>query len=156
MQGKISKKPKLSSLSHEVTALISVAESNTKIFSCKVRREGPDYRTFVTEKMGAWICYHRGCHAVQHIRGRSSGVHSQLPLHMNLSEGALEKIAVPQRYREELLKLFSENPCLIQRVSESTFVVRDSCEKSAPYMPQPITATATFLLSICRVSEKYK
>ena len=142
MQGKISKKPKLSSLSQEVTALISVAESNTKIFSCKVRREGPDYRTFVTENMGAWTCYHRGCHAVQHVRGRSSGVHacehinnvqrectpSQLPLHMNLSEGALEKIAVPQRYREELLKLFSENPRLIQRVSESTFVVRDSCE----------------------------
>ena len=142
MQGKTSKRPKLSSLSQEVTVCNTASEGNVRTFSCRVRREGPDYRTFVTEDAGTWKCYYKGCLAAQHVRERSSGDHickhistvkmehisCTLSPHMDLCTATLEKLAVPLRDREDMLKLLSDNPCLVQQVSENTFVVRDSCE----------------------------
>ena len=143
LQGReTSKRPKLTKLSQEVT-LFSAGENKTRIFSCKVRWEGPDYRTFITETNGTWKCFYKGCHAAQNVRQRSLDINTcehisavqrehttceSSPAHMNLSIPAQDKVAVPHRYQKPMLKLFEETPCLVQRVSEDTFVVRDSIE----------------------------
>lgn len=137
-----SKKAKVTAnnITQEISALSEAAD--LRIFSCKVRREGPDYRTFVTENSGKWKCYSRGCSSAQHVRQRSSGENicehissakseelktgPSQPL--NLCTSVLEKLAVPERHREELLKHFSEHSSLIHRVTETTFVVRDRRE----------------------------
>ena len=42
-----------------------------RIFSCRVRREGPDFRTFVTEDRGEWRCLYKDCSTAQDARQRS-------------------------------------------------------------------------------------
>lgn len=68
MQGKSIKRSRVT-LSQEVTSLM--VKSGVRAFSCKVRKEGPDYRTFVMEEGGKWTCYHRNCDAAQCVRSRS-------------------------------------------------------------------------------------
>ena len=54
--GKPAKKAKTST-TQEVTSLCSGTVgllSGTRVFSCRVRGDGPDFRTFVTEHNGIW------------------------------------------------------------------------------------------------------
>ena len=126
-------------------------KENGRLFSCRVRKEGPDYRTFVVESGGQWKCYYKTCTSAQCVRSRSalssdafnhcehirttrqereSGMYGtgyqQQDQHLVLEPSALSSLAIQPATREKLLWLHEDSPYLIQRVSEETFVVRDN------------------------------
>ena len=75
LPGKRLKRMKTASTT-EVSVLARGTDSmKQRIFSCRVRREGPDYRTFVVEKEGKWIYCYRNCIAAQSVRSRSRHHH---------------------------------------------------------------------------------
>ena len=45
--------------------------AGTKIFSTKVRRDGPDYWTLVVNTEDKWKCFYKECTVAQDARGRS-------------------------------------------------------------------------------------
>ena len=74
LPGKTIKRPKRLS-STDVSDLRTNSQetpSGTKIFSTKVRRDGPDYRTLVVYAEGKWKCFYKDCIVAQDARGRSA------------------------------------------------------------------------------------
>ena len=72
LPGKQPKRARTISTTVEVSALVKGEGIKQRIFSCRVRREGPDYRTFVVEKPdGKWTCCYKNCTIAQSVRSRS-------------------------------------------------------------------------------------
>ena len=129
------------STSRNISSLIG--SSHLKVYSCRVRREGPDYRTFVTNDQEGWKCFHKKCSSSNTIRSRSTvqqidckhitslkleygddESESDVRDSLKLSQSKLEELAVPERYRKEIDELLKKPTPLIQRVSAETFAVR--------------------------------
>ena len=131
------------------------APQSMKILSCRVRREGPDFRTFVTEDRGDWRCLYKDCSAAQDARQRSKAtaattvaVHcqhirsAQLELtSQNEGSSELEPLALdilselpfPPSIKNDLEKLKEGTSSLIERVSNESFAVRDKrCSQEHP------------------------
>ena len=138
------KKSERHQISRDVSSLIGKEE--LRIYSCRVRREGPDYRTFVSNNQNRWKCYHKRCSSAQVIRSRSLASAdcqhiTSLKLEyatmksdrvygpLKLDQSKLEVLTIPERYKREIDEMLKKSTPLIQRVSSETFVVR-SIEES--------------------------
>lgn len=113
--------------------------AGTKIFSTRVRRDGPDYRTLVVCTEGKWKCFYKECTTAQDARERSASfcndycehiatVKEELPWHkvdqLELNVDVLSKLPIPPSIRLELEQMKEQTPALIQRVSSNSFVIR--------------------------------
>ena len=158
LPGRAEKIPRLAKQSRDVSALtagLPGVPCNTRVFSCRVRREGPDYRTFVTESRGEWRCWYKDCSTAQDARKRSSvtgvttpGFHCQhiqsiqeeisseadgtfpsIPLDTDI----LPELPFPPSIKTDLLKLKESGSSLIERVSSESFAVCDKgCSQEHP------------------------
>lgn len=133
--------------SRDISTLNSKA--NIKVFSCRVRKEGPDYRTFVTRDTtkGKWICFNKKCLPSYIVRSRSKlsqsvdcehirlvklehgeNIETECQTQAELNQAKLDTLPIPLRYKTEIRSLLKQSPYIIQRVSSESFAVRDSHE----------------------------
>ena len=154
LPGKAIKRPKRL-LSADVSGLrIDSQETpaGTKIFSTKVRRDGPDYRTIVICTEDKWKCFYKECTTAQDARERSvstplldcSGhcqhittVQEELQWHevdqITLDADVLSDLPIPLSIRQRLQQMNEEGPALIQRVSSDSFVIQSrECSQEHP------------------------
>ena len=154
LPGKTIKRPKWLS-STDVSDLRTNSQetpSGTKIFSTKVRRDGPDYRTLVVYAEGKWKCFYKDCIVAQDARGRSAStleldasgycqhittVQAELQWHtvehLTLNVDVLSQLPIPPSIKQELQQMKAQAPVLIQRVSGNSFLIRDrECSQERP------------------------
>ena len=124
-----------------------------RIFSCRVRREGPDFRTFVTEDRGEWRCLYKDCSTAQDARQRSksagavycqhiSSVREELSSDFEASKelapvlgeaSVIPELPFPPSIMSDLHNLKESASSLIERVSSESFAVRDKgCSQQQP------------------------
>ena len=137
----------------DVTELVhgDAIPSPKKVFSVRLRKAGPDYRTFVTENHSSvWKCHAETCSAAQEGRLRSSASadcnaskkQQQLCNHIQcvqtesvtreptdesplyLDPDALDTLPFPAKTREDLFSMHKNGKARILRVSEDSFAVR--------------------------------
>ena len=146
LPGKENKRHKQNT-TRNISALNSKA--NINVFSCRVRKEGPDYRTFVTRDTteGKWTCFNTKCLPSRIVRSRSKlsqsvdcehiplvklehgeSVETDCQTQAELNQAKLDELPIPLRYKTEIRSLLKQSPYIIQRVSSESFAVRDNHE----------------------------
>ena len=125
LPGKENKRHKQNT-TRNISALNSKA--NIKVFSCKVQKEGPDYRTFVTRDTteGKWTCFNTKCLPSRIVRSRSKlsqsvdcehirlvrleHVETECQTQDELNQAKLDELPIPQRYKTEIRSLLKQSP----------------------------------------------
>ena len=130
----------VSDLVHE-----GVVPSAKRTFSVRVRKAGPDYRTFVSQQpTGILKCYAKDCGIVQDTRERSGhngqstcehvkcvqqqhmsvGPPTSIETTLSLDVDLLTTLPIPANVAHELKCMVEKTPSLITRVSEESFAIR--------------------------------
>ena len=118
--------------------------AGTNIFSTRVRRDGPDYRTLVVNTEDKWKSFYKECTVARDARGRSGStleldsngywqhiatVPAEFQWHtvdrLTLHVDVLTKLPIPLSIKQELQQMKEQAPVLIQRVSGNSFLIRD-------------------------------
>ena len=139
----------------DVTELLpgDIVPSPKRVFSVRLRKAGPDYRTLVTEdSSSAWKCRAETCSVAQEGRLRSGTsindasqsnkqqpgsqlcrhiqcvqtevAHEPVETALYLDPQVLDTLPFPDKTRKTLLSMHGTGKAMILRVSEDTFAVR--------------------------------